>query len=152
MATAKPYATLPEPAQRDTKRKRATMQLFNSKIDALLKERGAVVVRDWPAGDDSIGEYDMRYWQIETPAGPLQILPAGDSVMCRFLEPADRAMPREQIAKVPQSWLLNTYSGKWNHHYFGARMEDAIACFTASLDQLLKRGETMDRAGKCTPS
>jgi hypothetical protein len=155
MSTPKPYPTLPESAQRDTKRKRATMQRFNEAIDEVLRSRGFSLDFSCAASQDSLLGYDVKRWsRRDTPAGMMTVSPAGHSVMCRFDDPD--AAKRARVGGP-----LNEYSGKWNHHYFGWEHDHAVRSFTYQLDRVLAlKGDgvsatsadpEIDPAGRATP-
>lgn len=84
----------------------------------------------------TIGRRPGRFsyeWTVETEAGPLWVGSRGHYIVCMFEDPA-----RAQAAGL--HWL-NTYSGKWNHHYSIGAAEAELEDFERQLGPLLKGKE-----------
>jgi hypothetical protein len=122
---------LPDAAAKLTKKNRAVFTRWNAEVRKLLEDRGAVLVREWKAGPDSLIGYDYLQFELETPAGKLLVSPSGNWLACQFDDPA-RA---EVFLRTWMNWSnLNTYSGKWNFHYFGADFQESLDAVRELLD------------------
>lgn len=104
--------------KRPTKEDKAKGEAFVRGVETLLTTLGAK-----PA--------EFYRFTIETKAGMLRVSPYPDWVACRF-EDVDRA-----VALLGKAINLNECSGKWNHHYYGTSLEDALADFERCLRRVL---------------
>lgn len=70
-------------------------------------------------------------WQIDTPAGLLQISPYEDWVACRFEDV-------EQAKAMVYYGQLNPYSGKWNWHFARPGPKE-VEYFKQQIENLLRQ-------------
>ena len=108
---------LPDAGAKDTKKALTVKKAFNSKVEKLLDQAGAKLHHEMK-GD--LLDLDYRQFVLETKAGPAFVSPHGHWVAVRFEDP-------EAAAKLVGTSGLNTYSGKWNHHYFAWPINDAAS-------------------------
>ena len=127
---------LPDAAAKRTKKNRSVFARWNAEVRKLLEDHGAVLVAEHKEGPDSLIGYDYLRFELETEAGKLTISPSGNWLACRFDDPA-RA---EAFLRTWMNWNnLNTYSGKWNFHYFGADFQESLAAVRELLDGVTVR-------------
>jgi hypothetical protein len=96
-------------------------------------------VRGLGARERAIGLPDD--FEVDSKYGLLRVHPSEDSVYCRF-EDVERAKAAGTYTGAFHHRLhgvdLNHFSGKWNHHFFGAwKAEDAFATFRRAFDQVM---------------
>jgi hypothetical protein len=104
---------LPDAAAKDTKKATHVMKAFNAKVERLLDQAGAQL--DYEMKGEPL---DHRRFLLETKAGAAFVTPYGNWVAVRFNDP-------EAAVKLVGTLGLNTYSGKWNHHYFAWPINEA---------------------------
>lgn len=97
-----------------------TQAKLQSALEKVLVELGA---------KSTVGVHSYKHI-LETKAGPLLLLVNGESVFARFenVEVASKLFgPYDHF---------NTYSGKWNHHFFDWPVDEAAAQLQRSLNRM----------------
>jgi len=116
---------LPDAAAADTKKAAHVMKAFNAQVESLLGRAGAKL--DY----ESKGEpFDHRRFLLDTKAGTAFVTPYGNWVAIRFNDP-------EAAIKLVGTFGLNTYSGKWNRHYFAWPINEATSDVARWLEKIV---------------
>jgi hypothetical protein len=129
---------LSDAAAKRTKENRTIFSRWNAKVRKLLEDRSAVLVAEHKEDADSIIGYDYFRFELETEAGKLSVIPSGNWLACRFEDP-DRAAAFLRARPWMPSHNLNTYSGKWNFHYFGTEFDESLIAVRELLDGVITR-------------
>lgn len=103
-----------------TKRSAALARKWNDAVSALVTAAGGRLVDEYEL-EDSV----YRRHEITGAYGTATITPCGNWLAVCFDEPA-RAVAFLTSRHV-STYGFNTYSGKWNHNYFGADFVDALS-------------------------
>lgn len=116
--------TLRDAGGKRTKTSAALANKWNAAVGEALLEAGGVLVYD--SGPNSLlaGESYQRY-EVTGPYGVAVVVPQGNWLAVCFDNPSEGS----KYLVANHAWtggVFNPYSGKWNHHYFGADFAAAL--------------------------
>lgn len=105
---------------KETKKSKEMARRWNDAVSALVTAAGGKLVYEL----ESEGQVYRRY-EMTGAYGIATVSPHGNWLHVCFDEPGKA---QEFLAsRGVSTWGFNTYSGKWNHNYFGADFDQALA-------------------------